>query len=307
MKFNFKKIKISHIQLGINPFLFTSSIISLLLVTTLSLMLFSTGLAQGRSDYIMQLRIIESEKTGLRYPIGMAFSPNASAFYVIEDQVTGNSPADATDIINLTTFALNAGTTRISALIRNPINVTFDNKVDRLLILQFPENLLLEVHEGLDKNLDPNTLIHYDASRFGLVNPQGMTADPTDGTLYILDAVGPRIVRIQPEQDGSFTQAQISEISLVSSGLVSPRGLAFDQSTQNLYLVIPAEQKLYGINQSGSVVATHDLSQFPLRTPQGIVFAPSGDQTDDPLQTSLYMADNSSGQIFEFSLINLYL
>jgi len=304
IKSNSKTGKISRLKWVINHLLFNSSILFLGLVISLSLMLFSAGLAQGRSDFIVQLRVIESEKTGLQYPMGLAFSPKASAFYVINDQETGNSPAAATDIINLTTLALNAGTTRIPARIKYPINVAFDKKFDRLLILQFPENLILEVSEGLDEKLDPNTLIPYDARSFGLQNPQGMTVDPTDGTLYILDAVGPRIVRIQPGQGGSFTGATISEISFVQSGLDSPRGLALDPSTRNLYFVIPAEHRLYGINQSGSVVATHDLSQFPLMSPQGIVFAPSGDQTDDPLQTSLYITDNSSGQIFEFSLIN---
>ena len=137
-------------------------------------------------------------------------------------------------------------------------------------------------------------LIRYDARRFGLQNPQGMTVDPASGTLFILDAVGPRIVRVEPGLDGSFDGAVVSEVNLQSSGLIAPRGLALDPTTGHFYLVSPAEQKLYELSQSGKVVANHDLSQFQLGTPQGMVFAPSGDQTDDPVQMSLYLADSGS-------------
>jgi hypothetical protein len=51
-------------------------------------------------------------------------------------------------------------------------------------------------------------------------------------------------------------------------------------------------------------VATRDLSEFHVGNPQGMVFAPSGDQTDDPTQVSLYLADSGlvTGQILELSL-----
>jgi hypothetical protein len=81
-----------------------------------------------------------------------------------------------------------------------------------------------------------------------------------------------------------------------------------------LFVINPAEQELYELTQSGQLLATRDLSQFGLKNPQGIVFAPSGDQTDDPGQMNLYVADSgqvtatnqstqSSGQIVELSFV----
>ncbi len=233
---------------------------------------------------------MESEKTGLQYPTGLVFSSRATAFYAIDGLVPVESPPAATDIIKLTLFARRAGSTRIAAQIKDPINTAFDNKIGRLLILQFPENQLLEVREGSDGNLDPKTLIRYDARRFGLQNPQGMTVDPASGSLFILDAVGPRIVRVEPGLTGNFDRAVISEVNLQSTGLVAPRGLALDPTTSHLYLVNAAEQELYELSQTGMVLSNRDLSQFQIGSPQGMIFASSGDQTDDPLQVSLYLA-----------------
>ena len=271
--------------------------LSLGLVLCLSLMWMSAGSAKGRTVVLERLRSMESDKTGLLSPTGLAFSSKADSFYVLD----GPATTAGTDIVRLTPFASNAGSIHIADQVTDPINIAYDGQAGRLLLLQFPENQLLEVREGSDGNLDPQTLVRYDASRFGLLAPQGMAVDPT-GTLFILDAAGPRIVRIQPSQDGGFENASLSEISLRSSGLSAPRGLAFENATGHFYLVVPSEQKLYEVDSGGRVLAGHDLSPFQVGNPQGLVFAPSGDQTDDTSQTSLYLADDDLGQILEFSL-----
>jgi hypothetical protein len=144
-----------------------------------------------------------------------------------------------------------------------------------------------------------------------------MALDAASGVLYILDAVDPRLMRVEPGADGSFEGAVVSAIELGSSDIVSPRGLAFDPSTGHLHVVVPAGQKLYELNQSGEVVATRDLTELGLKDPQGMVFAPSGDQTDAPSQVSLFLADSGQndgqgtsdpqrvGQIVELSLVSL--
>jgi hypothetical protein len=72
------------------------------------------------------------------------------------------------------------------------------------------------------------------------------------------------------------------------------RGLAFDPTTEHLHVMSLTDQKLYELTQSGQVVTTRDMSEFGLGDPGGMVFAPSGDQTDNPLEMSLYLADSGS-------------
>jgi sugar lactone lactonase YvrE len=166
----------------------------------------------------------------------------------------------------------------------------------------------LEVQADINGNLNPASLTRYDARSFGLQNPQGMTVDQTSGALFIVDAVGPRIVRVQPRSNGSFSGASVSEVSLQSQSFSAVRGIAFDPTSGHLFLINPTGQRLYELTQSGQLTATRDLAPFSLKTPQGMVFAPSGDQTDDPAKMNLYVADSgfaeqqNSGQIVELSL-----
>jgi uncharacterized protein YjiK len=267
--------------------------------------------AQGNAAFIRQVRVMESDEAGVLNPVGLAFSSRANAFQVIE----GQSGSVNTDLVKLTPFADRAGSTRIAAAIKDPINVAFDNRVGRLLILHSSANQLLEVQEDANGNLDLRTLTSHNIKDFDLQDPQGMAFDEARGVLYILDAARPRIVRVEPGADGSFERAGVSTIDLGSSGLTALRGLAFEPGTGNLHVVIPGEQKLVELSQNGEVVATRDLAEFGLKDPQGMVFAPSGDQTDDPSQVSLYLADSgqndaqvtsdsqSTGQILELSLV----
>jgi len=265
----------------------------------------STSLAQGTAAILRQVRVLDVDPAELTNPTGLAFSNRANAFQIIEAHTPGQPALANTDVIQLTPFAHRAHSIQIAAAVQNVINVTLDNKAHRLLLLHDSANQLLEVREDLDGNLDPTTRIHYDAKPFALQNPQGIAVDPSSGALFILDAVGPRLVRIMPSTDGSFNNPSISAVIL---GLTDVRGLAFDLNTGHLYVVSPAEQMLYELSQAGEALTRRDLSSFHLSNSQGILFAPTSDQTDDVSKTSLFLADQgsittqSSGQIVEFSL-----
>jgi VCBS repeat-containing protein len=269
----------------------TYSTLSLGLVFILSFTWISAGYAQGNPSYLRFVQTFEPYETGLSNPAGLAFSSRANAFQVVEAPGLGQPPPSATDVIQLTPFGNRAGSARFAAQVDNPTNMAFDNKANRLLILQSQAGRLIEVYQDSDGNLDPGTLVRYDVRHFGLENPQGMAVDPASGNLFILDASGPRILRIEPALDGGFDEAEFAIVDLQGTDLINPHGLAFDPTTGHLHVVNPAEQELYELTQTGRVVTTRNLSEFGIRDPQGLVFAPSGDQTDDPREMSLYLAD----------------
>ena len=161
------------------------------------------------------------------------------------------------------------------------------------LIYQSQTHELIEVKEGPDGQLDPATLVRHDARDFGVQNPQGMTVDPVTGDLFILDSAVPGLVRVEPASDGAFREAEVTAVGLQPVDIGDPRGLAFDPTTGHLHLLSPSEEKLYEVTRTGATVATRSLLQSDcgLRNPQGMVFAPSGDLTDDPARMSLYAAN----------------
>ena len=283
------------------------------LLVPLTILGSSPSLAQDSPAFIRQVRAIPADETGLTKPAGLAFSARANAFLATETWGRGQPPPE-TDLIDLSPFGARVGSARIAAGIKNRINVAFDERDNRLLLLEASTNQLLEVRPKADGKLDPATLVRHDARAFGLQNPQGMSVDPAGGVLYLLDTVGPRIVRVQPEADGTFDQAVISSVDLRRAGLTDVRGLAFDARTDHLHVVNLGDRALYELTQNGQVVATRSLAEFELGDPQGMVVAPTSDQTDDPQRLSLFLNDSGtattvtgqaaasgSGQILELS------
>jgi len=268
------------------------------LVLVITLTSVSVGLAQRSQQndeaYIRKVRRLETENIGPIVPVGLAYSNKSKAFYVIENRA-GAQPQDTdTEVIALSTFADPIESARISASITDPINTTFDNHFNRLLIFQPNSNQLIIVDTAPNGSLDPRSLTRYNARHFALQDPQGMAVDPSNGDLFILDSAVPQILHIEPAPDGGFEDALIEQISLEQFGTTNLRGLAFDPSIDNLYVFNHGDGNLYEITAAGQVVGTRDLSQFDILDPQGMIFAPSADQTDDPEQLNLYIADSKT-------------
>ena len=260
----------------------------------LSLLVTGAGIAQDHADSISLVQKMETNKTELANPAGVAFSSRANLFHVVEALGNNNISPDGSVINNITVFGHNAGSTRININIENPINMTMDNQNGRLLIYQASSRQLIEVYEDSSGNLDPNILASIDASYFGLQDPQGMTYDASLGYLYFLDMAGPQLIRIDLQPDNSSTDAPISTVNLAWAGNIRLRGIALDPVSGNFHAVSPDEQRLYEFTNRGEMVAIRDLTEFDLSNSQEILFAPSTDQTDDPSVSNLYLADNGS-------------
>ncbi|MBP1703981.1 MAG: toxin, partial [Chloroflexi bacterium] len=250
------------------------------------------ALSQSPSGYIRLVRSMAFDETGVSNPVGIAFSIQADNFHVVGMQGQ-NLPASLA-ITQMDRFAGQSDTDLITASAVEPINLAFDNKAGRLLIYQNATNTLVEVKQDSEGNLLPPSLTTHEVQQFGVQSPQGMSVDSQSGDLFILDTVGPQIVHVSPGADGTFSGAAVSSVDLGSVGGSNLRGVAVDPSTGNFFVVSPDELKLYEIHATGVVAAVRDLSGFGIVNPQGLVFAPSGDQTDDPTTMSLYLADSGA-------------
>ena len=135
---------------------------------------------------------------------------------------------------------------------------------------------------------DPDTLESINVQRFGVDDSQGLTVDPASGTLFVLDSDGRRIVRVEPDPLQGLEEGAVAEIDLRKAGLSGLRGLALQPATGHLYTLDPSTELLHVLDQSGQIVATHDVADFGLQDTQKIWFGPSGDSTDDPSELSLY-------------------
>ncbi|HEX6257190.1 MAG TPA: Ig-like domain-containing protein [Euzebyales bacterium] len=247
--------------------------------------------AAPREAFIRDVRAFELDDLSIDSPAGIAYSPTAEAFHVIEAAAPHQRAPGRTTIVTVTPNERRLRATRIAAQISDPINVAFDQRRQRLLAYAPAADRLIEVDESSGA-LDPSTLERHGAQRLGIDDPQGMATDPDTGQIYILDSAAARIVRVTPSRTGDLDTVDIADIDLGSSGIGDAVGLALDPTTGHLHVVDAIEEVLYELTPTGAVIATRDLSGLELVDPQGIVFAESGDLTDDADQLSLYLADS---------------
>ena len=136
------------------------------------------SLAQGEPGYVRRVRAIETANVDVASPAGLAFWHGGDAFYVVQARGPGQPAPDPTDIHMVTSIEERGASARIAAALSDPINMAFDKKRNRLLILQPRPNKLVEVSVRADGSLDPATLIRHDGRSFDLGDPQGMAVDP---------------------------------------------------------------------------------------------------------------------------------
>jgi uncharacterized protein YjiK len=246
-----------------------------------------------------ELRIVSSA--------GLAFSPAANKLLVAPVR------ANADRIFATVIPDLNGAETAATAIV-DPANMALDDKSNRLFVFNASIEELVEIKvegNGLS-DLSMETITRFNAKPFQVKEAQGMTFDPETGALFFLvvpaPQAGPRIVRVIPDPQHRFEVPVVSNIALSSLQRSHLHGIAFNPGDGHLYVMSPAEQELYELSKDGEILSVRDLSPFELRDVQNMVFAPSGDQTDDPTINSLYLADlgPSSGQrlgyVIELSL-----
>ena len=230
------------------------------------------------------------DRPSVSRPEGLTFLPEANRFLI-----SGGQSSNQTQFEVLTPSEDVLDSVNLPASIQ-PINTAFDAQFNRLLGIHPSGNTLIATPTDRNGNLNPNAQTEFDIKSLGIKNARGISVG-TDGTLYVLDGAAKAIVRVQPNADGSFDDATVSEIDLPKD-VKNPRGIAVDPSTDRIHVLSPSQDILYELSPTGEVLDTRDVSQLGLKDPQSLVFAPTSDSTDSANRMSLFVADsdpNSAG------------
>jgi DNA-binding beta-propeller fold protein YncE len=153
---------------------------------------------------------------------------------------------------------------------------------------------------------DPSTARLVNAPA-GLEDASGAVIDASTGILYLLDSQNMSITAARAE-----APEPVRQIHLHGIGEIQPAGLALNPNNGHFYTADEAGERVFEIDADGQAVAVLDLAAAGYRQTGGMVFAPSGDETDDPAEHSLYIvaartsADGQvalSSQIVELTLV----
>ena len=185
--------------------------------------------AQTNPPVIQRVRNVEPDEGALTQPIGLAFSPLADAFYLVENGATEGESVTTT-IRTLTSYGEGLGSITLDIPRSQPLNMTYDSRWNRLLLWDAQNQELLSVAEQAGGILDPATLTRHPAAHWGVQQATGMTFDGTHGHLYLLDGAGPRLLRVEPAADGNLDSATVTPLELAAP-LTQSRGLAYEAAS----------------------------------------------------------------------------
>ncbi len=258
-----------------------------------SLLAIPTGAAVSAAgvEAAREIRSIYPTELGFSAPGGIAFD-SGSVELITVAAPTGSEIGR----FSLTEDPLGTVTSGVS--VTDAGLVAFDRSKDRLV---FVDNVSGEF-VGLSGNVvrgqggsEERAALPAD----GLGDVRGSAFDPDSGALFTLDGTGRRIVRTDPGGDG---QSLVDDLGAGATTFVPLRGvpgsnltgLALDPASDHFYVARNDGRAIYEVDASGSLVTTYDTSSIGLTSPSSIVLGPSGDPTDDPAATSLYVVDGTA-------------
>lgn len=249
--------------------------------------------ASGQSGYVWNLRLVRTipaARLGLTRLMGIAFNPNTNAL------LAWDSPSDqGTTLYAFTTLLERRASLSLPQAPANVRPLTFDPAANRVIAWQAETQQLIEL-------ADDGAFAVADWQALGLSSLQALTIDPRSGRWYLLDSASAQLIRFDP---GADPNTRLNGASALQEGRAvwsdlralhekDLRGLALDPRTSHLYTFAASQQRLYELTPDGHVVTTFNLaavSNLELGDLHGMALAPSGDQTDNPAQLSLYLAN----------------
>lgn len=226
----------------------------------LLLLMFAITLNTFAQDlYQKVVRRIDTRESGIPAMSGLGYSPAANSFLV-------TTAPGASELILLDALGRLSGSIKTGTVISDPLNMAYDSKSNNLVFLDPEANELIEINMGANgqQQPSPQSITRFQIPQLDLRNARGITFDPDTGELFILDARGPRIIRIKPDPQYRLTEplgeqdGRISIIALNALQGVELRGIAFNPGDRHLFAIAPTGQKLYELTGQGEVVTTRD-------------------------------------------------
>lgn len=246
-------------------------------------------LAQGTDGPAWVVRSLNTSEYGVNAPKGLAFSPKANSFLVLD----GSSQST---LIRMDESP--AGSLVLPDAQSDPLNAAFDQNSGGLYIFKQGQKEVVRLGEDATGRPRSAGAARFNMDALGIANPQGLTFSSESGSLYILDADRGEVVSVAPnaslgfDANAALRSGKVTRISLEKLGSGTFRGIAHNPENGHLYVSNPAQKKIYEVDLNGRLVSTFDLQALGIQNPMAMTFAPSVDNTDNPKIHDLFILDS---------------
>lgn len=230
------------------------------------------------------------------------FPPGADTLLVLDEAGKSSGTVVVIDSRNDRSF-----TSVADIEISDTVNIAHSRRGDEaaLLLLDETSNNLISLRRQGTCCFDSGSITLHDAAPLDIGDAGGLSLNPENGFLFILDLSHPRIVVLDPgpnrdyEPELALAEGRVHSIQLPTDlGMV--RGLAYNPVNSRFYLHSTVAQALFEVSSDGQLVAIHRIAGAIVGRVNGFTFAPSLDRTDDPAKFNLFIA--SGNKVIEFSL-----
>jgi hypothetical protein len=249
----------------------------------------SAATAPAPAMRLRQKQMIRTDRLDVRRPAGIAYAGDSDLFLVFtQAPAAGGSDPNPGRGVLLNRWHEGTGTLDLPVPLTGGRAVAYDRRGQRLLELDVLAHTL-HVIPGTATGEFDMARHRLAAPRAAALRPVGMTVDPASGEVFVLDRLMRRILRFMPAEGATVPSHRWVDLgSLATRDLT---GLALDPASGHLFTLDAARKQVLELTTDGAQVASHDVSSIEFSAPQDLVFAPSGDQTDDPATMSLFVGD----------------
>lgn len=253
------------------------------------------------------LQTIYTGEFGVDFPVGFAYDSRSSEFLVWGAASKTAAP------MRIKGYGNSAEKASLPTRVADSPAAAFDPITGELVWVNGYSLQQAKIFDGLTHAIQA-----HDIRSLAIETPAGLAVDPVGGAIYILDGQGPRIHVLKLDPAVSVNDSAAHDIINLHKAAVGVsadqhlKGLAFNPAANSLFTANPAQQEIYEISLNGDVLSSMDIGSLGLTNIQGLNFALSSDQTDDPAEQSLFVLDGGaentapalqrSGQIVELSL-----
>jgi uncharacterized protein YjiK len=239
---------------------------------------------------LRQKQMIRTDRLDVRRPAGIAYAGDSDLFLVFtQAPAAGVSDANPGRGVLLDRWHDGIGTLDLPAPLTGGRAVAYDRRAQRVLELDVLAHTIHVIPGTATGEFDIAHATRLAAPRTAALRPVGMTVDPASGEVFVLDRLMRRILRFTPAEGATVPGHRWVDLGALATRDLT--GLALDPASGHLFTLDVAAKQVLELTTDGTQVASHDVSSIQFSAPQNLVFAPSGDQTDDPATWSLFVAD----------------
>jgi uncharacterized protein YjiK len=248
----------------------------------------SAAAPQAPAMRLRQKQMIRTDRLDVRRPAGIAYAGDSDLFLVFPAPAAATDPSAGQGVL-LNRFHEGFGTIALPVPLAGGRAVAYDRRGQRLLELDVLAHTIYAIPGTASGEFDVARATALAAPRAAALRPVGMTVDPATGEVFVLDRLMRRILRFTPAEGATVPSHRWVDLGALATRDLT--GLAFDPASGHLFTLDVAGKRVLELTPDGAQAASYDVSSVAFSDPQNLVFAPSGDQTDDPATLSLFVAD----------------